>query len=352
MSHYSLLALSLLAQGTGSNLGDGLLTVLPMDEFVPPVSDASSDLSLARIVEEVLDTLPTVDDFQPQFSQSNRVAQWSLDRPASLRPVTPQTVTSAAAVEWRPVSGKQLYQQRLAALKAGKIYTRLSVNSFADRWTKAIEQPTHQQWQWLLELEAKAIASGQGKNRLNVLLGDSLSVWFPHDQLPSGKLWLNQSVSGEATRHILQRLHFFNSTQPDRIFVLAGINDLRQGVSNQVIIQNWRTMVETLRHKHPNSEIILQSLLPTRLEAIGNQRIRYLNGHLAAIAHQEGATYLDLYSQFTDDQGNLDRNLTTDGIHLSRQGYSIWQQALHEYENPQLLDRGYHAIEIEGAIGG
>jgi len=352
MSHYSLLALSLLAQGTVADLGDGLLRVPSMDELDPPVADRFSEKPFLEIVEEVLETLPTVDDFQPQFSAVGGVTPLSWNQPTILPSFSPQIPLPPMPVNGRPISGMQLYQQRLAALKEGKIYTRLPADSFADRWTKATQQPTHQQWQWLLELEAKAIATGQGNNRLNVLVGDSLSVWLPHDQLPPGKLWLNQSVSGEATHHILKRLHFFNRTQPDRIFVLAGINDLRQGVSDEVIIQNWRTLVQTLRQNHPHSDIVLQSLLPTRLEAIGNQRIRHLNGYLAAIAHQHGATYLDLYSRFTDPQGNLDRNLTTDGIHLSHQGYQIWQQALHEYEQPQLLDRRYHATDVDGKMGG
>lgn len=353
MSHHGLLALSLLAQGTVADLGDGLLTVPKIDELDPPVPQAFSEQSWAQIVEEVLDDLPKVDDFQPQFSSvETLVSKSNLDRLENLPSFPPQPPKAPTPLPWRPVSGIQLYQQRLAALKAGQIYTRLPADSFVERWAKATEHPTHQQWQWLLELEAKAIATGQGTNRLNVLVGDSLSIWFPHDQLPPGKLWLNQSVSGEATRHILKRLHFFNATQPDRIFVLSGINDLRQGVTNEVIIQNWRTLVQTLRQNHPHSEIVLQSLLPTRLAAIPNERIRHLNGHLAAIAHQQGATYLDLYPLFTDNQGNLDRNLTTDGIHLSRQGYSIWQQALTDFENPQRLDRSYHATDVDGEMGG
>lgn len=352
MSHYSLLALSLLAQGTVADLGDGLLKVPQIDELDPPVPQTFSEESLIGIVENILDTLPTVDDFQPQFSPVGRVVQASWSQPPILPLFPPQPRVAPMPVNWRPVSGIQLYQQRLAALQAGQIYTRLPADSFADRALKATEQPTHQQWQWLLELEAKAIATGQGHNRLNVLVGDSLSVWFPHDQLPQGKLWLNQSVSGEATGHILKRLHFLKPTQPDRIFVLAGVNDLRQGVTDEVIIQNWRTLVQTLRQQHPHAEIILQSLLPTRLAAIPNDRIRHLNEHLAAIAHQNGATYLDLYTRFTDDQGNLDRNLTTDGIHLSRQGYSVWQQVLQEYENPQILDRSYHAADVHPEVGG
>ncbi len=347
MSHYGLLALSLLAQGPLAGLGDGLLAPVngkePGGIREPGVSHPYSDGEL--MVEAVWDHLPRVDEFGPEFTFSGSERKKSVRLELRLPPLSAQgaiafsfpplpPVPPPLPLSVRPASGTQLYEQRLAALKAGQIYTRLPGDSFADHWQEAVPSPTHEQWQGLLALEARAIATGQGENSLNILVGDSLSLWFPPDQLPPGKLWLNQSVSGEATRHILQRLSFLESTQPDRIFVLAGINDLRQGVRDEVIIANWRTMVQTLRQQHPQAEIVLQSLLPTRLAAIPNERIRDLNRQLAAIAQQEGASYLDLHRWFTDRQGNLQKELTTDGIHLSRQGYGVWQQVLQDYETP------------------
>ena len=350
MSHYSLVALSLLAQGPLAALGDGVLPVPQTDDRQSSPSDAvtapSLQSSLEVTVDAVLQSLPTVDPLHPQFARPI-ATQTSVQNSTRLQPNAPlfrfSPVRPAVPSSWRPVSGMQLFQQRLTALKAGKIYTRLPADSFAEQWRKATDHPTHEQWQWLLQLEAKAIANGQGNNPLNILVGDSLSVWFPHDRLPQGKLWLNQSVSGEATRHIMKRLPFLQPTQPDRIFVLAGINDLRQGVSDTVIINNWRAIVKTLRQQHPQSEIVLQSLLPTRLKALPNHRIRNLNRHLAAIARVEGATYLDLHHLFTNEEGELDKVYTTDGIHLSERGYLVWQQALEWYDAPQKLNNNYHA---------
>lgn len=227
-----------------------------------------------------------------------------------------------------PASGTQLYYQRVAALESGQIYTRVAADKFYSSWAKANQKPTYEQWKRLLEMEAKAIARGQGVNRLAILVGDSLTMWFPQEELPVGSLWLNQGISGDNSSGILKRLSAFSQTKPDVIYVLAGINDLRQGATDQVILGNLHQIVRRLRQDHPQAQVVVQSILPTRLTTIPNSRIRDLNQQIAVIAQQEGARYLDLHTRFTDTQGNLRENLTTDGLHLSPHGYAVWQSVL------------------------
>jgi lysophospholipase L1-like esterase len=77
----------------------------------------------------------------------------------------------------------------------------------------------------------------------------------------------------------------------------------------------------------------MQSILPTRLSAIPNQRIRNLNQQIAVIAKQEGAGYLNLNALFADGQGQIGEDLTTDGLHLTRRGYEVWQEGLQYAES-------------------
>ncbi|MBE9034954.1 SGNH/GDSL hydrolase family protein [aff. Roholtiella sp. LEGE 12411] len=231
------------------------------------------------------------------------------------------------------LSGNQLYYQRLAALKTGQIYKHADDDSLQSLWQSAKNhQLTYEDWKRLLALEAKAIAQGQGANNLSILLGDSLSLWFPNEKLPSGKLWLNQGISGDTSSGILKRLGAFSATRPNVIYIMAGINDLRKGASNEVILRNHRRIIRILRHNHPKAQIIIQSILPTRLSSISNSRIRHINEQLALIAKQQGASYLNVYSWFTDLQGNLRPELTTDGLHLSLDGYDVWQSVLQQVE--------------------
>jgi lysophospholipase L1-like esterase len=98
---------------------------------------------------------------------------------------------------------------------------------------------SYPQWLDILKQEAKMTAD-KHPQRLTILAGDSLSLWFPPELLPEDRTWLNQGISGEVSNGLLQRLDFFDRTQPEKIFVMVGINDLIRGLDDQEILANCR----------------------------------------------------------------------------------------------------------------
>jgi len=233
-----------------------------------------------------------------------------------------------------PISNNQLYQQRLASLRIGQIYTRTDdeENLESSRGSNKASKLTYQDWKSLLAMEAKAITKGRGANRLSILVGDSLSLWFPKEKLPTGRLWLNQGISGDTTEGVSKRLSAFSATKPDVIYLMIGINDLRKGATDKAILMNSSRIIHSLRQSHPMSQIIVQSILPVRSQKILNGRIRHINAQLAVIAQKQGANYLNIHNWFTGIDGNLRPELTTDGLHLSLAGYQVWQFALEQIE--------------------
>jgi lysophospholipase L1-like esterase len=202
------------------------------------------------------------------------------------------------------------------------------------------QQLTYEQWVDLLGKEAAAIAKNN-PNRLTVLAGDSLSLWFPAELLPAERTWLNQSISGETSAGLLKRLDLFEQTEPQAIFVMIGINDLLKGGSDKELLNYYEQIIKTLKKTHPKSKIIIQSILPhankptvenpDRLSNVSNQRIYDLNRKIAAIAKESKLHYLDLQPLFTDNEGYLRSELTTDGLHLSSQGYLVWRSAIQTF---------------------
>ena len=268
--------------------------------------------------------LPTLEILLSEFRQHGL----SIPVKSSFNFNSPTTPTKS------PISGSQLYQQRLASLISGQIYTRTDndENLALSGESNKADKLTYQDWKSLLALEAKAIAKGQGANRLSILVGDSLSLWFPKDKLPTGKLWLNQGISGDTSEGVSKRLSAFSGTRPDVIYVMTGINDLRKGATDKSILVNSSRIIHSLRQSHPSSQIIVQSILPVRSQKIPNSRIRHINAQLAIIAQKQGANYLNIHNWFTDIDGNLRPELTTDGLHLSLAGYQVWQFALEQIE--------------------
>lgn len=228
----------------------------------------------------------------------------------------------------RPSNGSELYRQRQLALQSGRSYTRLAPNTYADQWRTVTRPPTYQDWQRLLSQEARAMAGGQGQNRLEVVVGDSFGLWLPPELLPRDRLWLNQSISGDTTAGILQRVSTFANTRATTIHLMAGANDLKNGVPEAQIVSNLQRTVRILQRQHPQAQIVVYSVLPTRRAEIGNDRVRSLNTQLARMTQQSRVTYRDLHPSFRDEWGHLRPDLTTDGLHLNPQGYALWQQAI------------------------
>ena len=235
------------------------------------------------------------------------------------------------------------------------------------------QQLTYADWVRVLAQEAAAIAR-KHPAELNVLAGDSLSLWFPPGLLPERATWLNQGISGETSYGLLKRLRGFEQTQPQIIFVMIGINDLIQGVGDETLLANQREILTALKTAHPQARIVLQSILPhggdrarqrylasvagspilpvqpkwvDRLPKISHQHLQRLNAQLAAIAQQEQVEFLNLYDLFLDENNLIRAELTTDGLHLSAEGYAVWRSQLEQVmatspPPPIPTKEGYH----------
>ena len=197
---------------------------------------------------------------------------------------------------------------------------------------------SYEDWVALLRTEVQVIVDKRPDN-LAILMGDSLSQWFPPEFLPKNMEWLNQGISGEGTFGLLRRLKVIDRTEPQLILVMIGINDLIRGESEETLVANQLEIVRSLKQAHPNSKIILQSILPhgdeqstwerrDRLLAVPNTKIQKINQRLQIIAKEQKVSYLDLYPIFSDSQGKLKLSLTTDGLHLNPEGYLVWSIAL------------------------
>ncbi len=230
-------------------------------------------------------------------------------------------------------------QIRPPATNSAKAVLEAPVPGQRHRWS-------YQEWVTQLGREAEAAATNRPP-KLSVLAGDSLSMWFPTKLLPPDRIWLNQGISGETSVGLLKRLQLFDRTFPDTVFVMIGINDLLRGASDEGILNNQRQIIRDLRWAHPKAQVVVQSILPhsgeqstwenrDRLLAIPNSRIRAINRRLKEIANSENVSYLDLQPLFADADGNLPKELSTDGLHLNDRGYLVWRSALQMFSQMQL----------------
>ena len=157
-----------------------------------------------------------------------------------------------------------------------------------------------------------------------VFLGDSitdfcdLSVYYP------GLNAVNQGVSGETAGQILARVdQSVYAYEPDILVLLAGVNDILSGYPDGETVGAVRAIVEGVRQRLPDTEIILQSVYPVAEgeDLYYTGHIRAVNSQLEALAAEYGCRYVDVFSALCTADGRLDGRWSDDGLHPNDAGY-------------------------------
>ena len=160
-----------------------------------------------------------------------------------------------------------------------------------------------------------------------VFLGNSLTEYGEWPEFFDNPNIRNRGIAGEFTDGILRRLDPVISGKPKQIFLMIGINDLILHRPPH-ILANYRAIVEQIKKDTPNTQLIIQSILPVnntvKNTGLSNADVLILNEGIQKIATDFNLKYVDLHQKFKDNSGKLDANYTLDGIHLNRAGYELW----------------------------
>ena len=177
-----------------------------------------------------------------------------------------------------------------------------------------------------------------------LFLGDSITEQYDLKEYYEDYPVVNSGVSGDFTSSIVEnmkkRVYDYN---PSKVFLLIGINDLRNGKDVSEIVSNTKEIIELIKENRPYSEIYLESIYPinktdddkisdsVRDIEFDNEKIIEVNDLLKDLAKDEKITYVDLYNKLIDDDGNLNISYTKDGLHISSEGYECITNELMKY---------------------
>jgi len=170
-----------------------------------------------------------------------------------------------------------------------------------------------------------------------VFLGDSITEGGLWNELLPGVDVVNRGVGGNATGDLLGRIDQVFKLQPEKLFLMIGVNDLNRKFGPDVARSNYIELFDLIDKNIPEAEIYIQSVLPVNddWKIIDNTHIPTLNAALKGHASQRGYTFIDLHAVFSDSDGQLLRNLSNDGIHLLGSGYELWRKEIASYLNDE-----------------
>jgi lysophospholipase L1-like esterase len=173
-----------------------------------------------------------------------------------------------------------------------------------------------------------------GKNPRVVFTGDSITdLWRLNEYFP-GQDFVNRGISGQTTTQILARFEQdVIALHPKAVIVLAGTNDLGRSVPLSQIEDNLALMGDAARAH--GIRAAFASIMPTsdyhkdtdpRNERVATHpiaSIKALNSWIADHCRAEGFTYIDYFSSLVDSSGQMQADVSDDGLHPNSKGYRI-----------------------------
>ena len=152
-------------------------------------------------------------------------------------------------------------------------------------------------------------------------IGDSLTDGYDLAQYYSQYVTANRGIGGDTTFGVEERLQVsLFDLKPKVVVMLIGANNM------DTMLQNYESILQSLKENLPESKIVLCSLTAMGGEHWGrkNQLAAYNNVSIKLLAQKYGYTYVDLYSALYDVSiGEVYEGYTVDGGHFTHEGYTV-----------------------------
>ncbi len=166
-----------------------------------------------------------------------------------------------------------------------------------------------------------------------VFFGDSItellniSDWYGEYSLKSGLELYNRGIGGDSTLGLYKRAKDnVTCIKPKAVVILIGTNDLGMGFGTDFLEENMENTLKLFKEECPDCKVILEAIYPVIEGKAGkrkNSDILEANRKYKALAEKYGASFIDLTDKLADEKGNLKKECTYDGLHLSAKGYEV-----------------------------
>ena len=86
-------------------------------------------------------------------------------------------------------------------------------------------------------------------------------------------------------------------------------------------------IAKTIKKKSPKTLIYIQTILPIHKESF-KPKIERINKIIYDYEENNLYKVIDLFSVFSNDNGLMNDEYTTDGVHLNEKGYNVWVKTI------------------------
>lgn len=134
-------------------------------------------------------------------------------------------------------------------------------------------------------------------------------------------------------------------SQVERVYFLMGSNDISASTQRPYLFDNWNTMLQRIREKSPDVEIVLISNIPLYGDEQECKQTRFLNYNsmiedynekLKQFAADNGCMFLDLAYYVEDHCGRMPKIYNQGSYHMNEAGCLNWMKILRYYAQYEL----------------
>ena len=164
----------------------------------------------------------------------------------------------------------------------------------------------------------------------SITQGGDFQTYFPNKKV------INLGYGGDTIVGMTQRVSMLKNTSPEKVFVMVGINGLTN-MNSAVCLETYSALLDSVKEAVPEAEVYVQSILPIsakkeKMLLCSNDTIKKFNKEIKKLSEENKMTYIDLYSSFAQN-GQMNENLSADGLHLNSNGYEVWVDSIEDYIN-------------------
>lgn len=168
-----------------------------------------------------------------------------------------------------------------------------------------------------------------------VFLGNSITElggnWGQRFNNPKVK---NRGIAGDVTEGVLNRLAEIYYYKPRKVFLKIGINDLfHPELTSEYVAGNIQIIVNKIHLESPETKIYVQTLLPTSNNTALKAKIAATNTIIKNSIQTSYYQVIDLHPLFADTNDLMIGSYSTDGVHLTEAGYTVWQNYVQWFVN-------------------
>ena len=175
-----------------------------------------------------------------------------------------------------------------------------------------------------------------------IFLGDSITCYYDLKKYYDNKNIINQGIEGNTTKDVLERLQTgVYDYNVKKVILLIGTNDIG---NQEDPIENIKLIINKIKSHDNSIEIIVESIYPINntddpkvsdysAEKRSNEKIKETNKKIKEICKEKNITYVNVYDELTDKNGNLKLEYTVEGLHISDEGYKKITNVLSKYVN-------------------